>query len=252
MTTPVIKLRDVGFAYNGRSILDSVNLEVSERDFTGIVGPNGGGKTTFLKIILGLLRPQRGFVEVLGQNPRDARMRVGYMPQSPMLDPLFPITVREVVLTGRISRQRWFGRHSDDDRRIADEALAEVGLADAGSRPFFSLSGGQRQRVLIGRALATKPEILMLDEPTANLDPKSEQSFYSLLQGLNERLTIVLVSHDLNFVSTFVKNVICVHDKKAVSHPTSEIPPELAGDVLGRGAMRLVSHDHVIETGKSR
>jgi zinc transport system ATP-binding protein len=247
---PVIDLRDVGFAYNDRLILDSVDLVVKAMDFTSIVGPNGGGKTTLLKLICGLLKPRSGSIEVLGQTPREARTRIGYMPQSAQLDPLFPITVREVVLTGRLSSHRWFGRYSNEDRRIADESLAEVGLSDASDNPFFSLSGGQRQRVLIGRALATQPDILLLDEPTANFDPKAEQSFYKLLRDLNKRLTIVLVSHDLNFVSTFVKTVICVHDGKAVAHPTSEIPGELASDVLGRGTMRLVSHDHALNTGR--
>jgi len=246
--TYAIEFKNVWFSYDKTEVLKDISFSLKQGEFLGIIGPNGGGKTTLLKLICGLLKPSSGFIEILGQPPREARTRIGYMPQSINLDPLFPITVREVVLTGRLSSHRWFGRYNNEDRSIADGSLAEVGLPDAADKPFFSLSGGQRQRVLIGRALATQPEILLLDEPTANLDPKAEQSFYSLLRDLNKRLTIVLVSHDLNFVSAFVKTVICVHDGKAVAHPTSEIPGELASDVLGRGMMRIVSHDHALDT----
>jgi zinc transport system ATP-binding protein len=239
---PAIEMRDLSFAYDAAPVLSDVELMIAERDLVCLVGPNGGGKTTLLKLMLGLLVPQRGEIKVFGRSPRDARRLIGYMPQHTQFDPSFPVTAIDVVLMGRLCGVRKLGPYRAIDRHAADAALAEVGLADLRRRPFSALSGGQRQRVLIARALACEPRLLLLDEPTANLDPSVEEQLYELLRRLNERLTIVLVSHDVGFVSTFVKSVICVN-REVIAHLTGE----LTGDALTRiygHTVRAVRHDH--------
>jgi zinc transport system ATP-binding protein len=232
----------MAFGYEDRPILRQVNIQIPEGDFVCVVGPNGSGKTTLLKLALGLLQPTSGRIEVFGQSPQRARHRIGYVPQHPQLDPLFPVNALDVVLMGRLGRAPLLGRWQRRDRDRARGALAEVGLADRADHHFASLSGGQKQRVLIARALACDPDLLLLDEPTAGLDAHVEEGFYRLLEELNHRLTIVLVSHDLGFVSGFVKSVVCV-GREVLVHPTSEITGEIIADLYG-SEMRLVRHDH--------
>ena len=243
----VIEINDLSFAYEERPVLENVGFHVHGGDFAAIVGTNGGGKTTLLKLMLGLLKPQTGSIRIFGNSPEKARRRIGYMPQQAKFDAQFPITVQEVVLTSRLGGHPWLGYYTREDRRQAQLALEEVGLGEMGGRTFADLSGGQRQRVLIARALASQPELLMLDEPTANLDPQAEQDFYKLLHRLNERLTVVMVSHDLNFVSSFVNTVVCVN-RRVVVHPTAEVPTGMAGDLKGRD-MRVILHDQLTDCG---
>jgi zinc transport system ATP-binding protein len=234
--------RDLQFGYDGQPVLQNVNITIPAGDFVCVVGPNGSGKTTLLKLALGLLKPTKGSIEVFGQRPDHSRGRIGYVPQHPRLDPLFPVSAMDVVLMGRLGNTRTLGAWRAADRRQALQNLAEVGLTDHAGRHFASLSGGQKQRVLIARALAGQPELLLLDEPTAGLDAHIEEGFYRLLQDLNQRLTIVLVSHDLGFVSGFVRSVVCV-GPEVVVHPTSEITGQVIADLYGSD-MRLVRHDH--------
>lgn len=247
----VIELKDVSFSYDGAPVLEDVNLAIPELDFACFVGPNGGGKTTLLKIVLGLLRPSRGTVRVFGEQPERSRSRMGYIPQATLApqaspaDPAFPASVADVLLMGRLGKARKFGPYSRHDKEAALAALGEVGLGGLRGRPFSALSGGQRQRVLIARALAAEPDILLLDEPTSNLDFESEEQLYELLNELNKRLTVVLVSHDIKFVYRFVKNVVCVK-QKVVRHPTSEIDERLGGEVFG-AKFRVIQHDRVCE-----
>jgi zinc transport system ATP-binding protein len=237
-----ITCRDLTFGYDGKPVLNNVNISIPDGDFVCVVGPNGSGKTTLLKIALGLLKPTVGSIEVFGRQPDHSRGRIGYVPQHPRLDPLFPVSSMDVVLMGRLGKTRSFGAWRTADRDFAVQALDEVGLADQAGRHFASLSGGQKQRVLIARALAGEPDLLLLDEPTAGLDAHIEEGFYRLLQELNQRLTIVLVSHDLGFVSGFVRSVVCV-GQDVVVHPTSEITGQVIADLYGSD-MRLVRHDH--------
>jgi zinc transport system ATP-binding protein len=249
-TEPVISLRDVTFSYGGPPALEDVNLSVGGREAVCIVGPNGGGKTTLVKLILGLLTPQRGEIRVLGQPPRQARLRAGYMPQHVQHDPQFPVTVMDIVLMGRLGQGamgRTLGWHGRADRRAALDALAQVGMEDFGRRPFASLSGGQRQRVLIARALCCKPDLLLLDEPTSNVDSLVEARLLDLLRELNRRMTIVMVSHDLGFVSGLVESVICVN-RRVVVHPTSQLSGQTIRDIYG-GEVRMVRHDEFTTHG---
>ncbi len=240
--TEVLRFEHLDFGYDERAVLRDVTLTVPEGDFVSVVGPNGSGKTTLLKLALGLLRPARGEVRVFGQPPHKARRRIGYVPQHPHLDPLFPVSALDVVLMGRLGRTRAWGAWRGRDREAARDALNEVGLDDVNGRHFSALSGGQKQRVLIARALAGEPDLLLLDEPTAGLDAHVEEGFWRLLEELNRRLTVVLVSHDLGFVSHYVKSVVCVGERVVV-HPTSEITGEVIADLYG-GEMRMIRHDH--------
>ena len=245
-STPVISISGLDFRFdNGPRVLEDVNLEVSEGDFASVIGPNGGGKTTLVKLIVGLLAPTTGAIRIFGLPPAKARPRIGYMPQHAMMDPRFPVRALDVVLMGRLRPRPSIGGYSQADRVAAECSLAKVGLEDQGARPFSDLSGGQRQRVLLARALVTEPDLLLLDEPAANLDQKVERDFFDLLEELNRRLTIVLVSHDLGFVAGFVRTVICVHRRVDV-HPTSELDGRRVSEIYG-GDVRMVLHDHRLE-----
>jgi zinc transport system ATP-binding protein len=237
----VVSFENVTFAYNAVPVLEHVSLSVREGEFAAIVGPNGGGKTTLLKLALGLLRPTSGVVRLFGQAPRTARHRAGYTPQHADFDPHFPVTVMDVVLMGRVEKRRG-GAYGRLDRESAEAALAEMGLVDVAGRPFDSLSGGQRQRALIARALVANPELLLLDEPTANVDAMAGNRLLETLHELSRRMTIAMVSHDLGFVSSMVQSVICVN-REVVVHPTSDITGQTIQDLYGHD-MRMVRHDH--------
>ncbi|MCF8070324.1 MAG: ABC transporter ATP-binding protein [Desulfobacterales bacterium] len=235
-----IILENVSFSYEDTPVLKDVNLAVARGDFASIVGPNGGGKTSLLKLILGSVRPDKGNVRVLGNSPEGARFNVGYMPQYVMVDLQFPVTVMDVVLMGRLGRDTG-GRYSKKDRDIAKRALEEVNLSNIVNNSFSALSGGQRQRVLIARALSCEPSILLLDEPMANVDPAAEEALFGILRELNKRMTILLVTHDIGFVSQIVKSVICVN-RKVVAHPTTEINGAVIKEIYG-GDIRMIRHD---------
>lgn len=238
---PAIALENVSFSYARHPILDDVTLTVPKGDFAMVVGPNGGGKTTLMKLILGLLTPATGRVSLFGKQPEAMWDQVGYMPQYTHVDMAFPVSVQDVVLMGRLTNsRRW--RYTKADKDAARHALDEVGLPDKIKAPFSSLSGGQRQRVLIARALCSTPSLLLMDEPTANVDPAAEASLFDLLSELNHRMTILVVSHDLGLVSKVVKSVICVN-KKVLVHPTSDLDGTLISEIYG-GDLRLVRHDH--------
>jgi zinc transport system ATP-binding protein len=228
-------------------VLEDVNLVVGGRQTVCVVGPNGGGKTTLMRLILGLLTPDRGELRVFGQPPQRVRRRIGYMPQHVRHDSQFPVTVMDIVLMGRLGQPGmrgllgWYGR---GDRRAARDALEQVHLEDVARRPFARLSGGQRQRVLIARALCCEPELLLLDEPTANVDSLVEARLFEVLQELNRRMTVVVVSHDMGFVSSLVESVICVN-RQVVVHPTSQLSGAAIQSIYG-GDVRLVRHGDVV------
>ncbi|HNQ84281.1 MAG TPA: ABC transporter ATP-binding protein [Deltaproteobacteria bacterium] len=245
--TMVVEFEMVSFAYDGITVIEDVSFGIERGDFLSIVGPNGGGKTTILKLMLGLFRPRTGEVRVFGDQPEKARSRIGYMPQNTSLDPLFPVSVKEVVLMGRLGASSMLGFYSRADRVRAEEALDMVEMKRFMTRPFSSLSGGQSQRVLLARALVTQPELLILDEPTSSVDMAVESELYELLRKLNEAMTIVLVTHDLGFVSKYVKNVACVN-RRLVSHPTCDISGETISAIYGHD-MHMIRHDAISGRG---
>lgn len=235
-----IHLENISFSFNGHPVLEEVTLDVREGDFLGVIGPNGSGKTTLLRVILGLLHPETGHVEVFGLPVRQARPMIGYVPQHAQMDRLFPVTVMDVVLMGRLARTRLFGGYSREDRRAAGEALQVVEMGDLSGRRISALSGGQRQRVLIARALAGSPRLLLLDEPTSSVDSRVEEGFYELLKKLNQTVTIVLVSHDLGFISAYVNRVACVNRRVAV-HYTHEVTEDFLNQAYQR-PVKMVKH----------
>ncbi len=240
----VIIFEDVSFSYNGFIALEDVNFRVTKGDFVSIVGPNGGGKTTLIKLMLGLLKPARGKIHVFGEPPEHVRTRIGYMPQYAQLDPDFPISVVNVALMGCLHK-KISGNYSKPEKQATQAALEEVGILNLARRPFSELSGGQRQRVLIARALVCKPDILLLDEPTANVDAEVEEKLHQILRKLNERMTIIVATHDLGFVSMLVRSVVCVNRTVAV-HPTSEINGKVIQNIYDKD-LRLVRHDKLLK-----
>lgn len=237
----IIHLDDVSFRYNGHPVIEHASLHIQEKEFVWIVGPNGGGKSTLLRLLVGLLKPQSGVITLFGQKPEKVRTRVGYLPQNPSLDQDFPATVRDVVAMGRLHPGGPFARSTGDDHEAVVTALERVGLLEKINARFSSLSGGQMRRLLIARSLASKPDILLLDEPTANLDQASEEELRNLLHRLSEEITVLMVSHDPVFVASFVRTVVCVNHKVSV-HPTGELPPNAAMDIYD-GGIKVVRHD---------
>jgi zinc transport system ATP-binding protein len=224
---PIVEMHDVAFAYNGETVLLDVNFEVRQGDFIAMIGPNGGGKTTLLKLILGLLQPDRGIIRVMGRPALKAAPAIGYVPQDVHINRSFPITAIDVVMMGMLAPGRPWRRQTAADRREAMVALERLQVGALADRKIGALSGGQRQRVFIARALVTKPRLMLLDEPTASIDTKGQAEFYEMLKALNEETTIVVVSHDLLVVSRYVKSVACVN-----RHLHYHNQAEITGDMM--------------------
>ena len=222
----IVEIKDLDFAYNGETVLENVNLAIRQRDFMAIIGPNGGGKTTLLKLILGLLNPDRGAVRVDGKSPQKASSCIGYVPQDVHVNRSFPITAIDVVLMGMHNPQKRWSRQSAANRQNALAALERMEMAAYAHKKIGMLSGGQRQRVFIARALVTQPKLLLLDEPTASIDTKGQADFYRLLRELNDEITILVVSHDLLVISSYVQSVACVN-KRLHYHDQAEITGEM-------------------------
>lgn len=214
----IIDIENLNFAYQDQLVLEDVCLKIS-KDFVGIIGPNGGGKTTLLKLIMGFLKPTSGSISVFGKPPSEARQRIAYVPQTVRFDKQFPISVMEVVLMGRLSNLSWYGRYEESDKQIAKEMLEMVGLWDLHNRAFGTLSGGQAQRTLIARALVSKPQLLLLDEPTASVDSQAQTEIYELLDKLRQEMAILMVTHDLNIAIEHVHRIICVQRKVITLSP---------------------------------
>lgn len=204
MNEVLIQIKDLNAGYNGKSVIQAISLTIYRQDFLGIIGPNGGGKTTLIKTILGLIKPFSG--EIIF-NRKDLKKRMGYMPQTNSLDKKFPILVREVIESGLVSEK---SLNNSDKKEKVSRILHEMGIEDIAQKPIGELSGGQWQRTLLGRAIINDPELLILDEPNSYIDKRFENHFYRLLQRINEKTAIVLVSHDIGTMISNVKNIACV------------------------------------------
>jgi zinc transport system ATP-binding protein len=248
---PVIEVRNLWAGYEHEAVLEDVNLTVHAGDFIGLIGPNGGGKTTLVRVLLGLLPPTRGTVRVMGLPVEKGRRQIGYVPQLVEFDRDFPISVLEVARMGRLSKRRLFRRYTARDAEVVERALRQVDLWALRDRPLGELSGGQRQRVYIARALAAEPEILLLDEPTSSVDPQVSTSIYELLRTLNEHVTILMISHDMGAVSSYVKSVGCLnrhlfyHDEKELTSEMLELAYQCPVDLIAHGVPHRVFPEHL-------
>lgn len=233
-----LKIENMSVIINGIRILDNINLELDEKEFLGVIGPNGAGKTTLLKTLVGLVNPVQGSVRIYGKKLKEARSDIGYVPQFNTFDKSFPINVKEVVQIGLLGKNRSGKKTGETD--LINKALSRVGLNHLSDRNIGELSGGELQRVLISRALVNNPKILLLDEPTASIDTYHGQSFYDLLKELNENITIILVSHDIGAVSSYVKKIACLN-RKLVFHDSKEITKEMLESVY-KCPVDLIAH----------
>lgn len=226
MQPPIIKIKNVWFAYNRQPVLKEVSFNIRQGEFLAIIGPNGGGKTTLLKLMLGLIKPDRGDIRVLERTPPLSSPAIGYVPQDVHINNRFPISALDVVLMGRLHQGHKMTRHSAKNRRDALEAMDKMGMNGYHNQRIGELSGGQRQRIFIARALVTNPKILFLDEPTASIDTHGQADFFDLLKSLNRNITIVMVSHDLMMLSSHVKSVACVN-QSVHYHDEAEITDDM-------------------------
>lgn len=224
MSAPIVEIKDLSFSFNDHMVLEGVNLAVPEKGFVAMIGPNGGGKSTLLKLMLGLLDSYQGTIHIFGEHPRQSAHRIGYVPQEIGINMSFPISVTDVVLMGRLKPGR---RYSQADKTAAQKVLDQLEMWEFRNHRIGELSGGQRQRVFIARALVNDPELLLLDEPTASVDSKHQADFYSLLKDLNKSSAILVVSHDIMVISGYVKSVACVN-RNVHYHDAAEITEEMA------------------------
>jgi len=239
---PALEIRGVSLAFRGNSVLEDVDLTLQTQDFVGLIGPNGAGKTVLLKVILGLLKPDRGSVHIFGEPATAQHGMVAWVPQFAQFAADFPISVRDVVHMGVLGDRRARLRSNKEAAQRVDEALAEVDLLDVQDRQVGKLSGGQIQRVLIGRALAQKTGILLLDEPAASLDSRYGDDLYELLRRLSKDRAVLLVSHDIGVLHRYVSSVACLN-RRLTSHGSSEITQQMLEDTYGEH-VDLVEHPH--------
>lgn len=218
MKKPAVLATRLSFTYEKTAVLDSANLQIVEGEFIGIIGPNGGGKTTLLKLMMGFLAPQSGSIRLFGETPAAMRQRIGYVPQVSQTDRAFPITVFELVMLGHITKRLFYPPHAKE-RTL--QILDELGLLPHQSKAFSSLSGGLAQKALLARALVSEPDLLLLDEPTANIDPASRSVILKKLESLKGKKTILLVTHDLKTIIEKVDRILCVQ-----AQVTSYLPHE--------------------------
>ncbi len=239
----ILDLKSVTASYGGVPVLEDVNFMVNEKDFIGVIGPNGGGKTTLLKLILGLLKPASG--EIVFNAELMKGSRIGYLPQIATGDVNYPVTVKDIILSGLMIGKSIFSGMSASDRKKAQHVIVQLGLEGMEGAPVNELSGGQMQRVYLGRAIIGEPRLLLLDEPGNFVDSSFENDFYEKLKELNNRMAILMVSHDIGTISAHIKSFACVN-RRLHYHPSHEITNE---DLLAYGCpMQLVTHGDVPHT----
>ena len=245
-----VSLKDLSVSYGDSPALDCVSIDVPSNAFLAVIGPNGGGKTTLLRCMLGLQKPHTGTVRLWGEEPKKLRHRVGYVPQTRYFDRSFPISVREVVEMGGLSNLYTRNLSKTEQRQRVDAALQRMQLGALAKRQIGQLSGGELQRTLIARALAADATMLILDEATASIDPKAIELIYQLLVELNQRIPIITVSHDLGVVAQYVKTIACVnrclhyHDSKELTPQMLEEAYGCPVDLIAHGAPHRVLSKH--------
>lgn len=241
MATPIIRFTQATFGFPGVTALEDISLEIADGEFVGVIGPNGSGKTTLCRAVLGLLPPRSGHLQIFDCACHELRChhraRIGYLPQKGVLDRNFPITVLEAVMMGRYGALGLFTRPSRQDRAIALEALAHVGMQDHRDSALGHLSGGQQQRVFIARALAQQPQVLLLDEPTTGIDITTQQAVLDLVRRLHRelKLTVLLITHDINMIRTYVDRLVLLKTRLYAAGPPADVlHPDVLRQVYGK------------------
>ena len=251
MSEIAVDVRNVTVYREGQKLLDNVSFKIEEGQSYAIIGPNGGGKTTLLKVILGLIRPEEGTVSIYGGSPEKNRFLIGYVPQFHTFDFQYPVTVGEMVLTGRLGHIKGLRRtYSENDYEIAEEALSLLGISHISKRSLAELSGGEQQRAIIARAIVGKPKVLLLDEPTVYVDSPTEEKLHDILTELHKKMTIVLVTHDIGVLSSNVDIIACLN-RKLYTHNDSHITDDMLldayqcpVDLIAHGLPHRVFGDH--------
>lgn len=253
MNNSIIKIENLSAGYDRKTVLHDINLEISEKDFLGIIGPNGGGKTTLMKVILGLLKPSEGKITFYDNGIPVEQLGIGYLPQYNSIDKKFPISVYEVILSGLNRQKSLFSRFTKEHHERVKETISMMGLEGMENKPIGQLSGGQMQRALLGRAIVSNPKAIILDEPNTYIDKRFEARLYSLLEEINKQRAVILVSHDIGSVLQTVKSIACVNGTLDY-HPQSEVSAEWIEEklqcpieLLGHGELPhrvLKKHNH--------
>lgn len=246
-----VHLENVSVYYGQTPAVSNVCLEIAEGEYLGIIGPNGGGKSTLLKAILGLVPVTSGMIEIFGHNLKDSKKHIGYVPQFAQIERNFPISLIDVVITGRPNPGiHPFSHHSKNDMQIVETLLEKVGLSELANRQVSELSGGEFQKMLIARALAVQPQLLILDEPTASVDAVSRSQIFNLLAELSKTITIILVTHDLMAVSSQVHRLACMNTE-LVYHGEPELSNDIVNhlygcpvDLIAHGVPHRVLQEH--------
>lgn len=240
----IISLHNVSVHYDNCIALENVNLDIFEDDFIGVIGPNGGGKTSFVKAIMGAT-PYTGIIDIDDSLRRKNHFKIGYMPQVSEFDMHFPISIEEVVLSGLQTEKGFFGRYTMADRKRANELMVQMGIAELCSRPIGEVSGGQMQRALLCRAIISEPRLLILDEPTNFVDNHFEFEFYNMIKQLNEKMAIIMVSHDLGTITSVVKSIVCVN-RNIHRHDSNILTAEQLENY--NCPIQILTHGHIPHT----
>lgn len=241
MKQKAVEIHNVGFSYNGTPTLTEINLSIDAREFIGIIGPNGGGKTTLLKLMLGQITPDTGEISIFSKTPARARSLIGYMPQHSIVNNNMPISVEEIVAMGLFKESNLWPKIGSSKKEKINDVLRSVSMHSMKEKLFHELSGGQKQRTLLARAIVSSPKLLLLDEPTASVDFRVEQDIYDYLKVLAKEMTVILVSHDVSVISTLVDKVICLNQKAAI-HPVEEITSETMVNSLYTRDYNIIHH----------
>lgn len=249
-TVPIFDVKNLSFVLKEQTILSNISLEIFSSEYIAIIGPNGGGKTTLIRMLLGLEKPTGGEVRIYGKKLSHFKEwhKIGYVPQrAAQIDSSFPATVSDIVKMGRTSQRSLFGAFSKVDKQLVDDAMAKMDISDLKDKMVGTLSGGQRQRVMIARALASKPEILILDEPNTGVDVASQKRFYALLRELNQKegITIVFITHDIGVIADDIARLFTINQKAIIcNNPKQALSCEEMSELYGIDAHLLHVHKH--------
>lgn len=247
---PIFEVKNLSFRVRDLKILSNISMKIFEGEYIAIIGPNGGGKTTLIRLLLGLEKPSSGEIKIFGKKYQNFKEwhKIGYVPQcASLVDTNFPATVEDIVSMGRVAKRKLFSRRSDEDRAAVEDAMKKMDVLDLREKMVGTLSGGQRQRVMIARALASKPRILILDEPNTGVDMVSQQRFYSLLSKLNkeEGITILFITHDVGVIVDNIQRLFTINQNATIcNNPKEAMSCEDMSALYGINAHLLHNHKH--------